>query len=135
MFLLYYKDGCTFSRNAENLLSLYNLKYVKIVITDDSVIRSLLLLTPYYHRTMPAIFFYQNEIKDDDIKMANSYIPESGFFIGGYDKLNNLMSKILSLNKENIKQMYQEYKIFDGRLSYGEFLVISKYVVGIVRKK
>jgi len=135
MFLLYYKNGCTFSKKAENLLSLYNLNYIKIVIPDDSNIRSSLLSTPYYHRTMPAIFFYQNVISDDNIKMVNLCIPEGGLFIGGYDKLNNLISKILSLRKENIKQIYQEYKIVDGRLSYVEFLIIAKYVVGIVRKK
>ena len=61
MFLLYYKNGCQYSRNAENLLSLYSLIYQKIIVDDNSVIRSSLLLKPYYHHTMPAIFFYFNE--------------------------------------------------------------------------
>ena len=130
MFLLYYKNGCQYSRNAENLLSLYSLIYQKIIVDDNSVIRSSLLLKPYYHHTMPAIFFYFNELTNDDIKMANMCFPTSKkLFIGGYDKLNNLISKILSLNKNNLKKIYQEYKIVDGRLNYVEFLIIAKYVI------
>ena len=135
MFLLYYKNGCHFSHNAEKLLSLYNLFYHKITVDNDSVIRSTLLLKPYYHRTMPSVFFYPIELTDDDIKMANMCIPENGLFIGGYDKLNNLMSKILSLTKDNLKQIYQEYKIIDGRLSYVEFLRIAIYVIKTIKGK
>ena len=135
MFLLYYKQGCPYSRNAENLLSLYNLFYQKIIVSDDSAIRSSLLLKPYYHRTMPAIFFYPTQLTDDDIKMANMCIPDNGLFIGGYDKLNNLISKILSLTKDNLKQIYQEYKIVDGRLSYVEFLMVAKYVIKTIKSK
>ncbi len=135
MFLLYYKQGCPYSRNAENLLSVYNIFYKKIIIIDDSVIRSALLSKPYYHRTMPAIFFYPNELTNDSIQVANMCIPENGLFIGGYDKLNNLMSKILSLDKDNIKQVYQDYKIIDGRLMYIEFLRIAIYVIRIIKNK
>jgi glutaredoxin len=135
MFLLYYKDGCFFSKNAENLLSLYNLSFQKIIVSDDNGIRKSLLLNPYYHHTMPAIFFYKDRKLEDSILMTNTCIPEEGNFIGGYDKLNNLMSKILSLTKNNIKQMYEEYKIFDGRLNYVDFLIIAIYVIKIIKKK
>ena len=135
MFLLYYKDGCFFSKNAENLLSLYNLSFQKIIVSDNNAIRSSLLLKPYYHHTMPAIFFYNDITSEDTLLMTNTCIPENSKFIGGYDKLNNLMSKILSLTNNNIKQMYEEYKIVDGRLNYVDFLIIATYIIEIVRKK
>lgn len=135
MFLLYYKEGCPFFKKTENLLSLYNLDYHKIIVNDDSVIRSSLLLKPYYHYTMPAIFFYMEKISDESIRMANTCIPENRLFIGGYDKINNLMSNILNLKKDNIKQIYEEYRIVDGRLNYVEFLVIAKYIIKIIKKK
>ena len=62
MFIVYYKQGCPYSKNAENLLSLYKLSFIKIIIDDYSIIRKLLLQKPYYHPTMPAIFYYKNEL-------------------------------------------------------------------------
>jgi hypothetical protein len=133
MFVLYYKEGCQFSRNAENLLSLYKLSYKKIILNDNSLIKSMLLHKPYYHRTLPAIFYYKNELSKDQLIMAEMSILDNGLFIGGYDKLNNLMSKILSLTANNLRQMYEDYKIVDGRLSYTEFLIIAIYVIKTIK--
>lgn len=126
MFLLYYKQYCPYSKNAEKLLSLYNLKYEKIIIDGHNNIREDLSKNPYNHYTLPAIFYLQNDEKMDH----NLQLPSDGIFIGGYSGLNNLMSKILSLSKENIKLIYSE---LSDKFTYYEYLLIAIYVQKIIK--
>lgn len=136
MFIIYYKEECGYSEKARKLLSLYGIPFELIVLDDNSSIRTK-LKSEYGQFTMPAIFYYRKQI-DDVIKISKYDIPDcsiyGGIFIGGYNDLSNLIGIILELNRENIKEKYNEYNKMGDTMKYAEFLLIAKTVIKIIKK-
>jgi glutaredoxin len=136
MFVIYYKEGCIYSEKAKKLLSVYGIPFELIILDDNSNIRNI-LKSDYSHFTMPAIFYYRKQI-DNIIKISKFDIPDcniyGGIYIGGYNDLSNLIGKILELNRENIKDKYNEYNTKGDNMKYVEFLLIAKTVIKIIKK-
>ena len=124
MFLLYFKQDCPYSINALNLLTQYKLNFIKIDIDFDHPIRQQ-LLNEYNYRTIPVIFYYDNGNNEKDYTLN---IDTSGTFIGGYDRLSKLFNILLSLNKNNIKNIktiWTSCNKEECKMDYKTFLKIA----------
>lgn len=112
MFLIYLKKYCPYSSKAKLLLEKYKLKFRDIMIDDNLPLRSN-VMKKYNHSTMPIIFYCENDIVD----------PLDNIFIGGSDKLANLIDNLSKLNKTNIKETYDNY--YQDTMTYKQFLKIA----------
>ena len=124
MFVLYYKLNCPYSEKANTLMKEYKLSYIKVITNDNYLLLSEIKQAFNYNK-MPVIIYYD----DNDITelQVSSHVKDNGQFIGGCSDFENLISKILNLTRENIKEMYAEYITSPNRYTifYKYFLKIA----------